>query len=97
MPWLHQYIGNPVLTWVLNRLFGLRISDAHSGMRAFTRDAYQRMRLQSTGMEFASELIVNAARAGPSQSCARSVTAGGTCASCCCAAHTGSSSFRDSC
>ena len=64
MPWLHQYIGNPVLTWVLNRLFGLRISDAHSGMRAFTCEAYERMQLQSTGMEFASELIVNAAQAG---------------------------------
>lgn len=64
MPWLHQYIGNPVLTWVLNRLFGLSVSDAHSGMRAFTRDAYERMRLTSTGMEFASELIVNAAQAG---------------------------------
>jgi glycosyltransferase involved in cell wall biosynthesis len=64
MPWLHQYIGNPVLTWVLNRLFGLSVSDAHSGMRAFTRDAYDRMRVQSTGMEFASELIINAAWAG---------------------------------
>jgi glycosyltransferase involved in cell wall biosynthesis len=63
MPWLHQYVGNPVLTWVLNRLFGLEVSDAHSGMRAFTRDAYQRMRLQSPGMEFASELVVNAAKA----------------------------------
>lgn len=64
MPWLHQYLGNPVLTWMLNRLFRLNVSDAHSGMRAFTRDAYDRMRVQSTGMEFASELIVNAARAG---------------------------------
>lgn len=64
MPWLHQYIGNPALTWVLNRLFGLRVSDAHSGMRAFTREAYDRMRLRSTGMEFASELIINAAQAG---------------------------------
>jgi len=63
MPWMHQYIGNPVLTWVLNRLFGLNVSDAHSGMRAFTRDAYDRMQVQSTGMEFASELIINAARA----------------------------------
>ncbi len=62
MPWLHQYVGNPVLTWVLNRLFGLNASDAHSGMRAFTREAYERMRLQTTGMEFASEIVVNAAR-----------------------------------
>jgi len=64
MPWLHQYIGNPVLTWMLNRLFRLNVSDAHSGMRAFTREAYDRMQVRSTGMEFASELVINAARAG---------------------------------
>lgn len=63
MPWLHQYIGNPVLTGLLNFLFGLKSSDAHSGLRAFTRDAYRRMKLQTTGMEFASEMVINAARA----------------------------------
>jgi glycosyltransferase involved in cell wall biosynthesis len=63
MPWLHQYIGNPVLTGLLNFMFGLKSSDAHSGLRAFTRDAYKRMRLQTTGMEFASEMVINAARA----------------------------------
>jgi glycosyltransferase involved in cell wall biosynthesis len=63
MPWLHQYIGNPVLTGLLNLMFGLKSSDAHSGMRAFTRDAYSRMRLKTTGMEFASEMVINAARA----------------------------------
>jgi glycosyltransferase involved in cell wall biosynthesis len=63
MPWLHQYIGNPVLTGMLNLLFGLKSSDAHSGLRAFTKDAYRRMRLQTTGMEFASEMVINAARA----------------------------------
>lgn len=63
MPWLHQYIGNPVLTGLLNLMFGLKSSDAHSGLRAFTRDAYRRMRLQTTGMEFASEMVINAARA----------------------------------
>ena len=62
MPWLHRYVGNPVLTWVLNRLFGLNASDAHSGMRAFTREAYERMHLQTTGMEFASEIVINAAK-----------------------------------
>jgi len=62
MPWLHQYIGNPVLTWVLNRLFDLSASDAHSGMRAFTREAFNRMHLQTTGMEFASEIVINAAK-----------------------------------
>lgn len=63
MPWLHRYVGNPVLTGLLNFLFGLRSSDAHSGLRAFTREAYNRMRLQTTGMEFASEMVINAARA----------------------------------
>jgi glycosyltransferase involved in cell wall biosynthesis len=64
MPWTHRYIGNPVLTAVLNRLFKVDSSDAHSGMRAFTSDAYQRMALQSAGMELASEIVINAAKAG---------------------------------
>ena len=64
MPWSHRYIGNPVLTGVLNRMFKVKSSDAHSGMRAFTSDAYQRMQLQSAGMELASEIVINAARAG---------------------------------
>lgn len=63
MPWHHRYIGNPLLTGLLNRLFGLDSSDAHSGMRAFTREAYARMQLRSPGMEFASEIVVNAAKA----------------------------------
>lgn len=64
MPWTHRYIGNPVLTAVLNRLFKVDSSDAHSGMRAFTADAYRRMGLQSAGMELASEIVINAAKAG---------------------------------
>jgi glycosyltransferase involved in cell wall biosynthesis len=63
MPWANRYIGNPILTGLLNFMFGLGSSDAHSGFRAFTKDAYRRMRLQTTGMEFASELVINAARA----------------------------------
>lgn len=61
MPWTHRYIGNPVLTFILNVLFGLKSSDAHSGLRAFTREAYLRMGLVSPGMEFASELVIKAA------------------------------------
>jgi glycosyltransferase involved in cell wall biosynthesis len=64
MPWSHRYIGNPVLTGILNRFFNLKTTDAHSGMRAFTREAYQRMGCRTTGMEFASEIVINAARAG---------------------------------
>jgi glycosyltransferase involved in cell wall biosynthesis len=61
MPWLHRWVGNPVLTGLLNLLFGAGVSDAHCGMRAFTKDAYRRMQLQTTGMEFASEMIIKAA------------------------------------
>jgi hypothetical protein len=62
MPWTNRYLGNPVLTGVLNLLFGTRLSDAHSGLRAMTRAAYERMELRCTGMEFASELAVRAAQ-----------------------------------
>jgi glycosyltransferase involved in cell wall biosynthesis len=64
MPWLHRYVGNPVLTFILNRFFGHASSDAHSGMRAFTREAYERMDLRCEGMEFASEVVIKAAREG---------------------------------
>lgn len=64
MPWTHRYIGNPLLTKLLNALFGLRVSDAHSGFRAFKRDALEEMALRSTGMEFASEIVVRAAQIG---------------------------------
>lgn len=64
MPWLHRYLGVPVLTALLNLIAGTRLSDAHSGFRAFRRDAYQRMGLLADGMEFASEMLVKAAAAG---------------------------------
>ncbi len=63
MPPLHRYLGNPVLTGVLNLFFRAGVSDAHCGMRSFTRDAYQRLNLVTTGMEFASEMIVKMAKA----------------------------------
>jgi glycosyltransferase involved in cell wall biosynthesis len=61
MPWLHRYIGNPVLTRILNIFFKSGISDAHCGMRAFTKSAYKKMDLQTAGMEFASEMVIKAA------------------------------------
>jgi len=64
MPPLHRYIGNPLLSGVLRIMFHAKISDAHCGMRAFTREAYQRMHLITTGMEFASEMVINAVKAG---------------------------------
>jgi len=63
MPFLHRYLGNPVLTGILNLLFRTGISDAHCGMRSFTREAYARMHLRTSGMEFASEMVINASKA----------------------------------
>jgi hypothetical protein len=63
MPWKHRYIGNPVLTRILNRFFGITVSDAHSGMRAIDARAYESLGLRTPGMEYASEMIVQAARA----------------------------------
>jgi glycosyltransferase involved in cell wall biosynthesis len=64
MPFHHRYIGNPVLTGILNLFFGAGISDAHCGMRAFTKAAYERLRLKTRGMEFASEMVIRAAQEG---------------------------------
>jgi len=61
MPWTHRYIGNPILTGILNFFFKSGISDAHCGMRAFTKSAYEKMSLQTAGMEFASEMVIKAA------------------------------------
>jgi len=64
MPWLHRYIGNPFLSWFLNLLFHTGVSDSHCGMRAFTREAYDKMDLKTTGMEYASEMVINSSKAG---------------------------------
>ena len=62
MPWLNRRIGNPILTGMLNVLFGVKVSDAHCGMRAVRRDALAALDLHSTGMEFASEMVFKAFR-----------------------------------
>src|SRR5205809_2699016 len=62
MPWAHRWIGNPVLTAILNVFFGVRVSDAHCGLRAIRRSVLPGLRLQATGMEFASEMILKAAK-----------------------------------
>lgn len=62
MPPLHRYFGNPLLTGILNLFFGAGISDAHCGMRAFTRRAYRKIDPASGGMELASELVIRAAQ-----------------------------------
>jgi len=63
MPFLHRWLGNPVLTFILNTLFRTGISDSHCGMRSFTKEAYERMHLRTTGMEFASEMVIKASKA----------------------------------
>jgi len=60
MPWKNRYIGNPVLTWVGRLLFRCPAKDFHCGLRGFSRDAFLRMDLRTTGMEFASEMVIKA-------------------------------------
>ena len=62
MPWLHRYIGNPLLSGFLNMLFRTGVDDAHCGMRAFRTDLLPRLDLRTTGMEFASEMVIRAAK-----------------------------------
>jgi glycosyltransferase involved in cell wall biosynthesis len=64
MPWLHRYVGNPVLTGVLNAFFRTGVKDAHCGMRAVRRESLSALDLRTTGMEFASEMVIRAAKAG---------------------------------
>lgn len=58
MPFLHRYLGTPVLTFVLNLFFGTKISDCNCGMRGLTKKAFEKMELTSGGMEFASEMVI---------------------------------------
>lgn len=60
MPFLHRWLGTPVLSFLINLFFGLRITDCNCGMRAITRAAFDRLALVSGGMEFASEMIIKA-------------------------------------
>jgi glycosyl transferase family 2 len=62
MPWLHRYVGNPVLTGILNLFFRTGVRDAHCGMRAVRRAALPQLDLRTTGMEFASEMVIRAGK-----------------------------------
>lgn len=64
MPWLHKYLGNPVLTRIGRILFKCPCKDFHCGLRGFTKEAASRMELRTTGMEFASEMVVKATLLG---------------------------------
>ena len=106
MPWMNRHIGNPLLSGFLNLLYKTNVRDVHCGMRALRRDVLPGLDLNSTGMEFASEMVIRAAklrwtsassrssttRARASRSSRPSTTAGGTCASSSSTARTRSSS-----
>jgi glycosyltransferase involved in cell wall biosynthesis len=62
MPALHRYLGTPVTTWILNRLYGSKFSDIHCGMRGITREALQRTQLRSQSWQYASEMVLKAVR-----------------------------------
>jgi len=62
MPWLHRYVGNPLLSGFLNLLYKTGVRDAHCGMRAIRRDKLPVLDLRTPGMEFASEMVIRAAK-----------------------------------
>lgn len=64
MPFLHRYIGNPVLSGMLKLMFKTKVSDSHCGMRSLKKEAFDRLDLKCSGMEFASEMVIKAAMAG---------------------------------
>ena len=64
MPWKHRWIGNPALTFIGRLFFHSPAHDFHCGLRAFTKEAYGKLGLQTTGMEFASEMVIRATLEG---------------------------------
>ena len=64
MPWSHRWLGNPVLTWIGRLFFHAPVGDMHCGLRAFRKDAVERMHLRAAGMEFASEMVIKASLKG---------------------------------
>lgn len=61
MPFLNRYIGTPILTWLINVIYGIRTSDCNSGMRAVRVDFYKMLEMKNVGMEWASELLIKTA------------------------------------
>jgi len=64
MPWSHRYIGNPILSGILRLFFKTNVRDSHSGMRAITKPALEKLNLRTMGMEFASEMVIKAGKKG---------------------------------
>lgn len=62
MPFMNRRLGNPLLSGILRLFFGASVSDAHCGMRAIKKEAIEKLNLRTTGMEFASEMIIKALR-----------------------------------
>jgi glycosyltransferase involved in cell wall biosynthesis len=62
MPCLHRYFGTPFTTWILNRIYGTHFSDIHCGMRGITTEAFERMKMKSQSWEYASEMVLKAAK-----------------------------------
>jgi len=110
MPLLHRYLGNPLLSFIGRLLFRTKVGDFHCGLRGFDREAVRSLHLRTTGMEFASELVVKASLAGWRRSRLRSIrtaaggrricgagaTAGGIFAFCCSSARAGYFSIQGS-
>ncbi|MHC4664572.1 MAG: glycosyltransferase family 2 protein [Planctomycetota bacterium] len=64
MPWLHRWVGTPVLTWLINLFFKVHISDVNCGLRGFKKESIERLGLRCNGMEFASEMVAKAGQKG---------------------------------
>lgn len=64
MPFLHRHVGTPLLSALIRLAFGVKLGDVQCGMRAFTREAYVRMRTAAPGMEFVAEMVITAAHQG---------------------------------
>jgi len=64
MPWSHRWLGNPVLTFIGRVFFHAKVGDFHSGLRGFSRKAYDELNLHASGMEFASEMVIKASLRG---------------------------------
>ena len=64
MPWSHRWLGNPVLSRIGRIFFHAQVGDMHCGLRAFRREAFERMQLRAAGMEFASEMVIKASLKG---------------------------------
>lgn len=60
MPWKNRYLGNPLLSLIGKTLFGVRVGDFHSGLRGYSQESFNKLELQTTGMEFASEMVIKA-------------------------------------